>query len=96
MKGSREYSVPGPNMDSLWTFTPLAALVLVEAPVRGPPPPPSDRELELDALALDNQDQCLLLALESALHPERNSEPLVFSQAICLFVFIVFVYYFII
>ncbi|XP_077897103.1 uncharacterized protein LOC144364819 [Ictidomys tridecemlineatus] len=71
-----------------------AALVLVEAPVRGLPPPPSDTELELDAL--DNQDQCLLLALQSALHPERNSEPLVFSQAICLFVFIVCVYYFII
>ncbi|XP_046276251.1 uncharacterized protein LOC124076395 isoform X2 [Marmota monax] len=71
------------------------ALVLVEAPVRGPTSPPSDRELELDALALDHQGQRILLALQSALHLERNPEPLVLSQAICLFIFIVCVYYFI-
>lgn len=93
MKGSREYSVPGPNVDSLWTLTPLAALVLVEAPVQGPPPPPSDRELELDEPAVDHQGQHPLLALQSALHPERNPEPLVFSQIIWLFVFIICVYY---
>lgn len=93
MKGSREYSVLEPNVDSLWTFAPLAALVLVEAPVRGPPTPPSDRELELDEPAVDHQGQHTLLAIQSALHPERNPEPL-FSQAIGLFVFIVCVYYF--
>ncbi|XP_040125561.2 uncharacterized protein LOC120884238 isoform X2 [Ictidomys tridecemlineatus] len=71
-----------------------AALVLVEASVRGPPPPPSDRELELDEPAVDYQGQHPLLALQSALHLERNPHPLFFSQIIWLFVFIVCIYYF--
>ncbi|XP_077899127.1 uncharacterized protein LOC120884239 isoform X2 [Ictidomys tridecemlineatus] len=70
-----------------------AALVLVEAPIRGPPSPPSDRELELDKPAVDDQGQHPLLALQSALHLERNPEPLFFSQIIWLFVFIICVYY---
>ncbi|KAG3270209.1 hypothetical protein H1C71_023034 [Ictidomys tridecemlineatus] len=72
-----------------------AALVLVEAPVQGPPPVPSDRKLELDEPAVDHQGQRLLLAFQSALHLERNPEPLVISQAICLLIFIICVYYFI-